>query len=76
MMLVYALVKAPTLGWTDGTSLTYFAIAIAALIGFVINEQRSKHPLVPLSIFRIRNLSGADSLMLFMVRSGAMSRQA
>lgn len=67
IMLVYALVKAPTLGWTDGTTLTYFAIAIIALIAFVINEQRAKHPLVPLGIFRIRNLTGADSLMLFVV---------
>ena len=28
MMLVYALVKAPQMGWTDGTILAYFAIAI------------------------------------------------
>jgi EmrB/QacA subfamily drug resistance transporter len=66
IMLVYGLVKAPSFGWTDGTTLLYLAIAAAALIGFVINEQRAKHPLVPLSIFKIRNLSGADSLMLFM----------
>jgi EmrB/QacA subfamily drug resistance transporter len=65
IMLVYALVKAPTQGWTDGTTLIYFAIAIVALAAFIVNEQRAKHPLVPLGIFRIRNLSGADSLMLF-----------
>lgn len=66
MMLVYALVKAPDYGWTDGTSLLYFGIAIAALAAFIVNEKRAKHPLVPLGIFKIRNLSGADSLMLFM----------
>jgi EmrB/QacA subfamily drug resistance transporter len=66
IMLVYALVKAPTYGWTDGKTLIYFAIAVAALLAFIINEKRAKHPLVPLGIFRIRNLSGADSLMLFM----------
>lgn len=66
MMLVYALVKAPNYGWTDGLTLLYFAIAIAALVAFVINEKRAKHPLVPLNIFKIRNLTGADSLMLFM----------
>jgi EmrB/QacA subfamily drug resistance transporter len=66
MTLVYALVKAPANGWTSHASLTFFAIAIAALAGFVINESRAKHPLVPLRIFRIRNLSGADSLMLCM----------
>jgi EmrB/QacA subfamily drug resistance transporter len=65
MMLVYALVKAPTAGWTAHSTLTYFGISAVALIAFVINEQRVKHPLVPLSIFKIRNLSGADAIQLF-----------
>ncbi len=66
MTLVYALVKAPANGWTSHTSLTFFTIAIVALVGFVVNESRVKHPLVPLRIFRIRNLAGADLLMLCM----------
>jgi EmrB/QacA subfamily drug resistance transporter len=66
MSLVYGLVEAPNKGWTSTSSLIFFAIAIVALIAFVLNEQRVKHPLVPLGIFRIRNLSGADSLMFFM----------
>lgn len=64
--LVYALVKAPSNGWTSETSLIFFGISIVALVAFIINESRAKHPLMPLSIFKIRNLSGADSLMLFM----------
>jgi EmrB/QacA subfamily drug resistance transporter len=72
MMLVYALVKAPTLGWTEHRSLTYFAISLALLIFFVYNENRAAHPLAPLRIFRIRNLAGADVLMLFMT-SGLFS---
>jgi EmrB/QacA subfamily drug resistance transporter len=66
MMLVYALVKAPTLGWTQHSTLTYFAISILALVAFIYNENRAKHPLIPLGIFRIRNLSGADTLQLLM----------
>ena len=66
MMLVYALVKAPTTGWTSHSSLLYFGISLVALVAFIINEQRAKHPLIPLGIFKIRNLSGADSLMLLM----------
>jgi EmrB/QacA subfamily drug resistance transporter len=64
--LVYALVKAPTNGWTSEHSLIFFSISIIALVAFVINESRAKHPLMPLHIFKIRNLVGADSLMLFM----------
>lgn len=72
MSLVYALVKAPAAGWTSHTSLTFFAIAIVALFLFIRNESRVEHPLVPLRIFRIRNLAGADLLMLCMA-SGLFS---
>jgi EmrB/QacA subfamily drug resistance transporter len=65
MMLVYALVKAPASGWTSHSSLLYFGIAIAALAAFVVNELKVKHPLVPFSVFKIRNVVGGDVLMLF-----------
>lgn len=64
--LVYALVKAPTNGWTADSSLLFFGIAIIALTAFIINERRVKYPLMPLHIFKIRNLAGADALMLCM----------
>ncbi len=69
---MYGLVKAPVNGWTSSSSLIFFGIAIVALIAFVLNEQRVKHPLVPLGIFRIRNLSGAD-LMMFCMTAGMFS---
>ncbi len=66
MALVYAFVKAPALGWTDPATLAYFAVSLLALAGFIFNESRVKYPLMPLGIFRIRNLSGANLLQLFM----------
>jgi EmrB/QacA subfamily drug resistance transporter len=66
MALVYGLVKAPIQGWTGHTALTFFGISIALIIVFIVNESRAKHPLVPLRIFKIRNLVGADSMMMFM----------
>jgi EmrB/QacA subfamily drug resistance transporter len=72
MSLVYALVKAPAAGWTSHTPLTFFAIAIVSLAAFIWNEQRAEHPLMPLSIFKIRNVAGADLLMLCMA-SGLFS---
>lgn len=72
MMLVYALVKAPSYGWTEHRTLLYFAISFVALAFFVWNESRAAHPLMPLKIFKIRNLSGADSLML-MLAAGLFS---
>jgi EmrB/QacA subfamily drug resistance transporter len=72
MSLVYGLVKAPANGWTSTSSLVFFAVAIVALAAFVLNERRAEHPLVPLSIFRIRNLSGAD-LLMFCMAAGMFS---
>lgn len=66
MLLVYALVKAPTLGWTSTTSLISFGLSIALIAAFLINEARAKYPLMPLSIFRIANVRGANLLQLFM----------
>jgi EmrB/QacA subfamily drug resistance transporter len=66
MTLVYTLVKAPAYGWTDHRTLIFGGIAVAALTAFIYNESRVKHPLMPLHIFKIRNVSGADALMMFM----------
>ncbi len=64
MMLVYALVKAPAYGWTDHRTLIYLAISFILITFFIINESGVKHPLMPLRIFKIRNLVGADTVML------------
>lgn len=64
MTLVYGLVKAPEWGWGDEKSLGFIAVSLALLAAFVINEKRSKEPLMPLSIFKIRNLSGANLVQL------------
>lgn len=64
MTLVFALTKAPEWGWLDGTTLSLFAAVVAMLGAFVWNESRVKHPLMPLSIFRIRNLTGANLIMM------------
>ena len=67
MVLVYALVKAPTLGWTDGTDASVFRFERGRSSGLrYITSSRVKNPLMPLKIFRIRNLSVANALMFFM----------
>lgn len=64
MSLVYALVKAPADGWTSHASLLSFGASALLLIAFIFNERRAAHPLVPFSIFKIRNLSGANFMQL------------
>lgn len=64
--LVYALAKAPDAGWGATSTLGMFALAIALLVTFVINEKVVKHPLIPLGVFRRRNVSGGSLVMLLM----------
>jgi EmrB/QacA subfamily drug resistance transporter len=72
MLLVYGLVEAPSKGWTATSTLSYFVISFLLLVAFIFNERRAKHPLIPLSVFKIRNVAGADSIML-MVAAGLFS---
>jgi len=64
MLLVYGLVEAPSHGWTAVSTLGYLGGTAALLVFFIFNELRSKHPLVPLKIFRIRNITAANLTMM------------
>ncbi len=64
LLLVFALVEAPDQGWGAPSPLAELAGAVALLAAFVVNEQRSKDPLLPLSIFRIKGLAAADVTQL------------
>jgi len=60
MLLVYGLVEAPTRGWTAHSTIGFLAAALIAFAVFVVNELKVKRPLVPFSIFKIRNITGAN----------------
>jgi EmrB/QacA subfamily drug resistance transporter len=64
LLLVYALVKAPTAGWGSARTLLELAGAIALLSAFVVNEHRHPNPLAPLSIFRINGLGFSNVTQL------------
>jgi EmrB/QacA subfamily drug resistance transporter len=59
-LLVYAISKAPVDGWGDATTIAVLIAATALIVFFVIWESRVANPLMPLSIFRIRTLAGAN----------------
>ena len=64
-LLVYAVVEAPTRGWSDPVTIACLAGAAVLLVAFVVVEQRQRAPLVPLRIFRSRTIVGANTVMLF-----------
>ncbi len=72
MALVYALTLAARSGWSDSSTLISLAVSLILLGAFLFNETRTRHPLMPLSIFRSRNVSGGNLVMLLVV-GAAMS---
>jgi EmrB/QacA subfamily drug resistance transporter len=64
MLLVYALTRATTDGWGTSTTLGLLAGSAALVLAFVVIELRSKAPLLPLRIFRLRTLTAANVTML------------
>jgi EmrB/QacA subfamily drug resistance transporter len=61
MLLVYTIVKpAAEDGWGATRTLAYGAAAIALLGAFVAREATARTPLMPLRIFRSRNVAGAN----------------
>ena len=67
IVLVYAIVKAKDYGWSSLETLGLGALAIALLAAFVAIEHRSAHPLVRLSVFRVRTLAVANGSMLLVI---------
>ena len=62
--LVYGLSHAATNGWTDRVTLGTLGLAGVLLLVFVAIESRSRHALMPFSIFAQRNRDGAYVLSL------------
>jgi EmrB/QacA subfamily drug resistance transporter len=59
-LFVYGITKAGQDGWLAGTTVGFFAAAVALLVGFVVWELRHREPLMRLGILRIKTVSGAN----------------
>jgi EmrB/QacA subfamily drug resistance transporter len=61
MLLVYTIVKpAAEKGWGATETLVLGAVSLALLAGFIVREATARTPLMPLRMFRSRNVSGAN----------------
>src|SRR5262245_34160554 len=59
-LFVYAVSKAPDVGWATGRTIGLLVLSAAILAFFVVWELRSPAPLVPFEVFRIRTLTAAN----------------
>ena len=60
MIAVYAIVNGNGVGWLTGRTLGLLTLAGALFAVFLVIETRTSSPLMPLSLFRLRNLSTAN----------------
>jgi EmrB/QacA subfamily drug resistance transporter len=65
-LLVYAISKAPVDGWGDSTTIGLLIGAAVLIAFFLVWETRVEKPLMPLSIFKIRTLAGANVVGLLL----------
>jgi EmrB/QacA subfamily drug resistance transporter len=68
MIGVYTIVDpAAEYGWGAGRTLTLGALSLVLLVAFVARETTARSPLVPLRIFRSRNVAGANLIQVLSV---------
>ena len=65
-LLVYTLVDANDTGWGSTQTIGLGALAVALLVAFIAIEARTKYPLMPFSIFRLRTLRGSNVIGLLL----------
>ena len=67
MLGVYAILGVSEDGWVSGRTLGLGAVALALIAAFVARQARIAQPLMPLRLFRARNVVGANLVMGFLV---------
>jgi len=66
MLLVYAMTRATQHGWGTTETIGLIAASVALILAFVVIEFRSKAPLLPLAIFKLRTLAGSNAAGLLL----------
>jgi EmrB/QacA subfamily drug resistance transporter len=68
MLGVYTIVKpAADYGWGAGRTLALGAVSVALLVAFIVRERMARTPLMPLRMFRSRNVSGSNAIQALSV---------
>ena len=66
VLLVDAIAQAPQYGWGATRTIALLAASAALLVAFLVIENRVKEPVMPLSIFQLRTLAGANAAGLLL----------
>jgi EmrB/QacA subfamily drug resistance transporter len=72
--LTFGLIEGPTHGWGDPAVVLVLVVGVLASITFVIVEQRSSAPMLPLGVFRVRRfaVTNAVTFVVYAALGGAL----
>jgi EmrB/QacA subfamily drug resistance transporter len=67
MLGVYTILEVESQGWGSGQTLGLGAVSLALIAAFVFRQSRIEHPLMPLRLFRSRNVSASNVIQALLV---------
>ena len=67
MLVVYAIVEAANDGWASAHTLGFGGVGVALLVGFLARQATAANPLMPLRVFRSRDVAGANLIQMLLV---------
>ncbi len=62
LLLVYTISKAPDVGWGTGRTISLLVVSTLLLAAFIAIEARVEEPLMPLRIFKLKTVAGANAV--------------
>ena len=63
ILMVYAIVSSESEGWSSVHTIGLLVLSLALLLAFYILQKQKSEPLMPLSIFKVPNLSAGNIVM-------------
>ena len=65
-LAVFGIVRAHEVGWGSAETLAVLGGSLVLLIAFLGSQRKARNPLVPLRVFKVRNLNAANATMLLL----------
>lgn len=69
VLAVYAIVSVEGAGWASLQTIGLLALSLVLFVAFFVIQKQKKEPLVPLSIFKVPNLSSGNLVMALLAAS-------
>jgi EmrB/QacA subfamily drug resistance transporter len=67
MLGVYTILQVGRWGWGSAKTLGLGAVAVALVVAFIVRQARVANPLMPLRLFRSRNVTGANLVQALII---------